>query len=154
MGILGLTVPEEYGGTDLGYFAMALAAEENARVNAGIAMTTGACSNLFINQIVRNGNDAQKSAFLPDHVAGNFIGGLAMTEPNAGSDVMSMKTSAVKKGDYYVINGNKFWITNGPVADHIILYAKTDPSRKGCKFLYFRLFHDSFSEKSKKVIFF
>jgi isovaleryl-CoA dehydrogenase len=101
------------------------------KVNAGIAMTTGACSNLFINQIVRNGSENQKEALLPDHVAGKLIGGLAMTEPNAGSDVMSMKTSAVKKGDFYVINGNKFWITNGPVADHIVLYAKTNPSRNG-----------------------
>ena len=98
-------------------------------------MTTGACSNLFINQIVRNGSEKQKEAFLPDHVAGKLIGGLAMTEPNAGSDVMSMKTNAVKKGDFYLINGNKFWITNGPVADHIVLYAKTDPSR--IRFIFF-----------------
>ena len=97
-------------------------------------MTTGACSNLFINQIVRNGSEEQKEALLPDHVAGKLIGGLAMTEPSAGSDVMSMKTSAVKKGDYYLINGNKFWITNGPVADHIVLYAKTNPSRSGLKY--------------------
>jgi len=94
MGILGLTVPEEYGGTDLGYFIHVLCAEENGRVAAGIAMSTGAHSNLCINQLVRNGNEEQKAKFLPSMVAGDVIGGLAMTEPNAGSDVMSMKTTA------------------------------------------------------------
>ena len=131
MGILGLTVPEEYGGTNMGVFAGCLAGEEFSRVHAGLSMFVGAHTQLATRVIEKNGSTEQKKRFLPDLVSGDKIGALAMSEPNSGSDVMSMRLSATKKGDHYVLNGNKFWITNGPVCDTLVVYAKTDPTSSG-----------------------
>ncbi|MCC2615840.1 isovaleryl-CoA dehydrogenase [Aestuariibacter halophilus] len=126
MGLLGITVSEQYGGSDMGYLAHTIAMEEVSRASAGIGLSYGAHSNLCVNQIYRNGNDAQREKYLPKLVSGEHIGALAMSEPNAGSDVVSMKLRAEKKGDVYVLNGNKMWITNGPDADTFVIYAKTD----------------------------
>ncbi|CBL47008.1 Acyl-CoA dehydrogenase, probably Isovaleryl-CoA dehydrogenase [gamma proteobacterium HdN1] len=126
MGLLGMTVSEEYGGTDMGYLAHALVLEEISRASAAIGLSYGAHSNLCVNQIHRNGTDAQKSRYLPKLVSGEHIGALAMSEPNAGSDVVSMKLRADKKGDRFILNGNKMWITNGPDANTYVIYAKTD----------------------------
>lgn len=130
MGLHGITAPEEWGGTDMGYFAHTLVMEEMSRIAGGIALSYGAHSNLCINQIVRNGNQAQKDEFLPKLISGEHVGCLAMSEPGAGSDVMSMKIKAEKKGDHYILNGSKMWITNGPNADTMIIYAKTDMNTK------------------------
>src|SRR6185312_10483679 len=128
LGVLGMTVSEEYGGTNMGYLAHMVAMEEISRASASIGLSYGAHSNLCVNQIHRNGNEAQKRKYLPKLVSGEHIGALAMSEPGAGSDVVSMKTRAEKKGDRYVINGSKMWITNGPVAETLVIYAKTDPN--------------------------
>eukprot|EP01134_Creolimax_fragrantissima_P001984 CFRG1984T1 len=126
MGLLGITAPEQYGGLGLGYLEQTLAIEELSRAAGGVALSYGAHSNLCVNQIVRNGNEMQKEKYLPKLISGEHIGALAMSETGAGSDVVSMKLRAEKKGDKYVLNGNKFWITNGPDADTLVVYAKTD----------------------------
>lgn len=126
MGLLGMTVPEEFGGSDLGYMEHVIAMEEISRASASVGLSYGAHSNLCVNQINRNGNQAQKEKYLPKLCSGEHIGALAMSEPNAGSDVVSMKVSAVKNGDKYILNGNKMWITNGPDAHTYVVYAKTD----------------------------
>ncbi|MEN9432451.1 MAG: hypothetical protein RLZZ422_40 [Pseudomonadota bacterium] len=127
MGLLGITVPEEYGGSGMGYLAHMIAMEEISRASASIGLSYGAHSNLCVNQINRNGSEAQKCKYLPKLISGEHIGALAMSEPNAGSDVVSMRMRAEKKGDKYILNGTKMWITNGPDADVIVVYAKTDP---------------------------
>ena len=126
MGLLGITVSEEYGGSDMGYLAHVIAMEEISRASASVGLSYGAHSNLCVNQIHRNGNEEQKARYLPKLVSGEHVGALAMSEPNAGSDVVSMKLRADKKGDRYILNGNKMWITNGPDADTYVIYAKTD----------------------------
>lgn len=128
MGLLGVTVSEQYGGSDMGYLAHTVAMEEVSRASAGIGLSYGAHSNLCVNQIYKNGNEAQKEKYLPKLVSGEHIGALAMSEPNAGSDVVSMKLRAEKRGDTYILNGNKMWITNGPDAHTFVIYAKTDPN--------------------------
>lgn len=127
MGLLGLTAGEQYGGAGMGYLAHIVAMEEISRASGSVALSYGAHSNLCVNQIYRNGNDWQKDTFLPKLISGEHVGALAMSEPGAGSDVVSMKLRADKKGDHYVLNGNKMWITNGPDADVLVVYAKTDP---------------------------
>lgn len=126
LGLLGITVSEEFGGVDMGYLAHTVAMEEISRASGGIGLSYGAHSNLCVNQIFKNGTPAQRQAYLPKLVSGEHIGALAMSEPNAGSDVVSMKLRAEKKGDHYVLNGNKMWITNGPDAHVFVIYAKTD----------------------------
>jgi isovaleryl-CoA dehydrogenase len=126
LGLHGMTASEEYGGTNLGYLAHMVAMEEVSRASASIALSYGAHSNLCINQIHRNGTEAQKRKYLPDLISGEHVGALAMSEPNAGSDVVSMKLRAERKGDRYVLNGSKMWITNGGDADTLVVYAKTD----------------------------
>jgi isovaleryl-CoA dehydrogenase len=127
IGILGVTVDEAYGGAGLGYLHHVVAMEEVSRASAAVGLSYGAHSNLCVNQISRNGNEAQKTRYLPKLISGEHVGALAMSEPGAGSDVVSMKTRADKKGDRYIVNGNKMWITNGPDADVLVVYAKTDP---------------------------
>ena len=126
MGLLGITVPEEYGGSGMGYLAHAIAMEEISRASASVALSYGAHSNLCVNQIKLNGSETQKKRYLPDLCSGDKIGALAMSEPNAGSDVVSMKLRAEKQGDHYLLNGSKMWITNGPDAHTYVIYAKTD----------------------------
>lgn len=126
MGLLGITVGEEYGGTGLGYLAHTIVTEEISRASASVGLSYGAHSNLCVNQIWLNGNDAQRAKYLPKLVSGEHIGALAMSEPGAGSDVVSMKLRADRHGDHYVLNGNKMWITNGPDANTYVIYAKTD----------------------------
>lgn len=126
LGLHGMTVAEEYGGTSLGYLAHMIAMEEVSRASASVGLSYGAHSNLCVNQIHRNGNEAQKRKYLPRLVSGEHVGALAMSEPNAGSDVVSMKLRADRKGDRYVLNGSKMWITNGGDADTLVVYAKTD----------------------------
>src|SRR5215467_6210719 len=126
LGLHGITVEEEYGGSGLGYLEHVLAVEEISRASASVGLSYGAHSNLCVNQIRRNGSEAQKRKYLPKLISGDHVGSLAMSEPGAGSDVVSMKTRAEKKGDRFVLNGNKMWITNGPVADTLVVYAKTD----------------------------
>jgi isovaleryl-CoA dehydrogenase len=128
MGLLGITVEEENGGTGLGYLAHMVALEEISRASASVGLSYGAFSNLCVNQIRRNGTQAQKDQYLPGLMAGTSIGALAMSEPGAGSDVVSMKLKAEKQGDKYILNGTKMWITNGSDADVIVVYAKTDPA--------------------------
>lgn len=130
MGLLGLTVSEEDGGLGMGYFEQTIAVEELSRAAGGIALSYGAHSNLCVNQIARNGNEEQKAKYLPKLISGEHFGSLAMSEAEAGSDVVSMKIKAEKQGDYYVLNGNKFWITNAPDADTLVVYAKTDQNAK------------------------
>ncbi len=127
LGLLGVTVEEKYGGTGLGYLEHCIAVEEISRASASVGLSYGAHSNLCVNQIRRNGTEEQKQKYLPKLVSGDHVGALAMSEPGAGSDVVSMKLKATKKGDRYILNGNKFWITNGPDADVLVVYAKTDP---------------------------
>ena len=127
MGLLGITVPEQYGGANMGYLAHIVAMEEISRASASVGLSYGAFSNLCVNQINRNGNSEQKEKYLPKLVAGEWIGALAMSEPGAGSDVVSMQMKAEKQGDKYILNGTKMWITNGPDADVIVVYAKTEP---------------------------
>lgn len=126
MGLLGMTVPEEFGGSGLGYVEHVVAMEEISRASASVGLSYGAHSNLCVNQINRNGTQAQKEKYLPKLCSGEHVGALAMSEPNAGSDVVSMKIRAEKQGDYYILNGNKMWITNGPDANTFVIYAKTD----------------------------
>jgi isovaleryl-CoA dehydrogenase len=128
MGLLGITVPEEYGGAGMGYLAHAVAVEEIARASASISLSYGAHSNLCVNQIKLNGTPQQKAKYLPDLVSGRAIGALAMSEAGAGSDVVSMTLRADKKNDRFLLNGTKYWITNGPDADTLVVYAKTDPA--------------------------
>ena len=128
MGLLGMTAGEEYGGTNLGYLAHIVALEEISRASASVGLSYGAHSNLCVNQIRRNGTEAQRRKYLPKLISGEHVGALAMSEPNAGSDVVSMKLKAEKKGDRYVLNGSKMWITNGGDADTLVVYAKTDPN--------------------------
>src|SRR5205814_5252924 len=123
IGLLGITVEEDYGGTMMGYLAHIIAMEEISRASASVGLSYGAHSNLCVNQIHRNGTDAQKKKYLPKLVSGEHVGALAMSEPNAGSDVVSMKLRAEKKGDRYVLNGGKMWITNGGDADTLVIYA-------------------------------
>ncbi|HXV73136.1 MAG TPA: acyl-CoA dehydrogenase family protein, partial [Sphingomonadales bacterium] len=127
LGVLGITAPEEYGGAGLGYLAHCVAMEEISRGSASIGLSYGAHSNLAVNQIVRNGTKEQKDKYLPKLISGDHVGALAMSEPGAGSDVVSMKLKAAKRNDCYVLNGNKMWITNGPEADTLVVYAKTNP---------------------------
>ena len=127
LGLHGITVPETYGGVDMGYVAHMVAMEEISRASGSVALSYGAHSNLCINQIKRNGTDAQKQKYLLKLISGEFIGALAMSEPGAGSDVTSMKLRAEDKGGVYVLNGSKMWITNGPDADVMVVYAKTNP---------------------------
>ncbi|HMS05687.1 MAG TPA: acyl-CoA dehydrogenase family protein, partial [Burkholderiaceae bacterium] len=127
MGVLGITVPETYGGADMGYLAHMIAMEEISRASAAIGLSYGAHSNLCVNQIKRNGSEAQKRKYLPKLISGEHVGALAMSEPGAGSDVISMKLRAEDKGGYYLLNGTKMWITNGPDADTMVVYAKTEP---------------------------
>ena len=128
LGVLGVTVEEEYGGAGMGYLEHVVAMEEISRASASVGLSYGAHSNLCVNQIRCNGTEAQRRAYLPKLVSGEHIGALAMSEPGAGSDVVSMKLRADKKGDRYILNGTKMWITNGPDADVLVVYAKTDPA--------------------------
>jgi isovaleryl-CoA dehydrogenase len=128
LGVLGVTVSEDFGGASLGYLEHVIAMEEISRASASVGLSYGAHSNLCVNQIHRNGAEAQKRRYLPRLVSGEHIGALAMSEPGAGSDVANMRLGAEKRGDHYVLNGNKMWVTNGPDADVVIVYAKTDPS--------------------------
>ena len=129
LGLLGVTVPEEQGGAGLGYLAHVVAIEEISRASASVGLSYGAHSNLCVNQINRNGTAEQKAKYLPKLISGEHIGALAMSEPNAGSDVVSMKLRAEKRGDHYVLNGTKMWITNGPDAHVYVIYAKTEPEK-------------------------
>ena len=128
LGLLGLTVEEEYGGTPMGYRTHIVAMEEISRASAAIGLSYGAHSNLCVNQIHRNGSEEQKRRYLPKLISGEHIGALAMSEPGAGSDVMALKLRAERKGDRYVLNGIKMWITNGPNADVLVVYTRTDPT--------------------------
>ena len=127
LGLLGITVPEEFGGAGMGYLAHVIATEEIARASASVSLSYGAHSNLCVNQMKLNGSPEQKAKYLPGLVSGTHVGALAMSEPGAGSDVVSMKLRAEKRNGYYVLNGSKYWITNGPDVDTLIVYAKTDP---------------------------
>jgi isovaleryl-CoA dehydrogenase len=131
MGLLGITVEEEYGGAAMGYLAHMVAMEEISRASASVALSYGAHSNLCVNQIRRNGSAAQRARYLPKLISGAHIGALAMSEPGAGSDVLSMQLRAEDKGGYFVLNGSKMWITNGPDADVLVVYAKTEPALGG-----------------------
>ena len=128
LGLLGITVEQEWGGAGMGYLAHCVAMEEISRASAAIGLSYGAHSNLCVNQLRRNGSDEQKKRYLPKLISGEHVGALAMSEPNAGSDVVSMRTRADKNGDRYILNGTKMWITNGPLADTMVVYAKTDPT--------------------------
>ena len=127
LGLLGITAPEGYGGSGMGYLAHCVAMEEISRASASVGLSYGAHSNLCVNQIIRNATPEQRQKYLPKLISGEHVGALAMSEPGAGSDVVSMKLRAEKRGDRYVLNGNKMWITNGPDADVLVVYAKTDP---------------------------
>ncbi|PCI05917.1 MAG: acyl-CoA dehydrogenase [Hyphomicrobiales bacterium] len=128
MGLLGVTVPEEYGGAGMGYLAHTVAVEEIARASASVSLSYGAHSNLCVNQLKLNGSDEQKAKYLPRLISGEHVGALAMSEAGAGSDVVSMSLRAEKRNDRFILNGTKYWITNGPDADTLIVYAKTDPN--------------------------
>ena len=128
LGLHGMTAPEEYGGANMGYLAHIVALEEISRASASVGLSYGAHSNLCVNQIRRNGSEVQRQKYLPKLISGEHVGALAMSEPNAGSDVVSMKLKAEKKGDRFVLNGSKMWITNGGDADTLVVYAKTDPA--------------------------
>ncbi len=127
LGVLGITVEEEWGGAGMGYLEHCVAMEEISRASASVGLSYGAHSNLCVNQIRKNGNDDQKRRYLPKLISGEHVGALAMSEPGAGSDVVGMRTRAEKRGDRYLLNGSKMWITNGPDADTLVVYAKTDP---------------------------
>ncbi len=127
LGVLGITVPEVHGGANMGYLAHMIAIEEISRASASVGLSYGAHSNLCVNQINRNGSEQQKKKYLPKLISGEHVGALAMSEPNAGSDVISMKLKAQDKGGFFLLNGNKMWITNGPDADTLVVYAKTEP---------------------------
>ena len=154
IGLLGITVPETYGGTAMGYLAHIVAMEEISRASASVGLSYGAHSNLCVNQINRNGNDAQKQKYLPQLISGEHIGALAMSEPGSGSDVIGMQMKAEKTADGYVLNGTKMWITNGPDADLIVVYAKTDASagsRGISAFLVEKAFGFSAAQKLDKL---
>jgi isovaleryl-CoA dehydrogenase len=154
MGLLGITVAETYGGADMGYLAHIVAMEEISRASASVGLSYGAHSNLCVNQINRNGSDAQRQKYLPQLISGEHIGALAMSEPGSGSDVVSMQMKAEKTADGYVLNGTKMWITNGPDADLIVVYAKTDPaagSRGISAFLVEKAFGFSTTKKLDKL---
>ena len=154
IGLLGITVPETYGGTAMGYLAHIVAMEEISRASASVGLSYGAHSNLCVNQINRNGNDAQKQQYLPKLISGEHIGALAMSEPGSGSDVIGMQMKAEKTADGYVLNGTKMWITNGPDADLIVVYAKTDAnagSRGISAFLVEKAFGFSTAQKLDKL---
>ena len=127
LGLLGITASEEFGGSAMGYLAHSIVMEELSRASAAVGLSYGAHSNLCVNQIQKNGTHEQKAKYLPKLCSGEHVGALAMSEPGAGSDVVSMKLRADKKGDRYILNGNKMWITNGPDADTYVIYAKTTP---------------------------
>jgi len=127
LGVLGVTAGEQWGGAGMGYLEHCVAMEEISRASASVGLSYGAHSNLCVNQIDRNGDDAQRARYLPKLISGEHVGALAMSEPGAGSDVVSMRLTAVKKGDHYILNGTKMWITNGPDADTLVVYAKTNP---------------------------
>ncbi|MDP3083984.1 MAG: acyl-CoA dehydrogenase family protein, partial [Rubrivivax sp.] len=131
IGVLGITVPEEYGGANMGYLAHMIAMEEISRASASVGLSYGAHSNLCVNQLKRNGSDAQKAKYLPKLISGEHVGALAMSETGAGSDVIGMKLKAEDKGGFYLLNGSKMWITNGPDADTMVVYAKTEPEADG-----------------------
>src|SRR6266567_1053086 len=126
LGLLGITVEEEYGGAAMGYLAHIVAMEEISRASASVGLSYGAHSNLCVNQIRRNGSAAQRKKYLPKLVSGEHVGALAMSEPGAGSDVVGMRLKAERRGDHYLLNGNKMWITNGPDADVLVVYGKTE----------------------------
>jgi isovaleryl-CoA dehydrogenase len=151
LGVLGVTVDEEYGGAGLGYLAHCVAMEEISRGSAAVGLSYGAHSNLCVNQIHRNGTAEQKRKYLPKLVSGEHVGALAMSEPNSGSDVVSMRTRADKKGDRYILNGSKMWITNGPVAETFVVYAKTDPTAgsRGMTAFIVEKKHKGFSQAQK-----
>jgi isovaleryl-CoA dehydrogenase len=151
LGVLGVTVDEEYGGAGLGYLAHCVAMEEISRGSAAVGLSYGAHSNLCVNQIHRNGTAEQKRKYLPKLVSGEHVGALAMSEPNSGSDVVSMRTRADKKGDRYILNGSKMWITNGPVAETFVVYAKTDPTAgsRGMTAFIVEKNHKGFSQAQK-----
>ena len=151
MGLLGITVDEKYGGAGMSYLAHCVAMEEISRASASVALSYGAHSNLCVNQLYRNGTEEQKQKYLPSLCSGECIGALAMSEPGAGSDVVSMKLSAKKMGDYYSLNGNKMWITNGPDAHTYIIYAKTDMDAKAKGITAFIVEHtfEGFSRNQK-----
>lgn len=128
LGVLGITAPEAYGGSNMGYLAHVVAMEEISRASASVGLSYGAHSNLCVNQLVKNASPEQRKRYLPKLCSGEHVGALAMSEPNAGSDVVGMQLRAEKQGDVYVLNGNKMWITNGPEAETFVIYAKTDPS--------------------------
>jgi len=154
MGLLGITVPERYGGSDMGYLAHIVAMEEISRASASVGLSYGAHSNLCVNQINRNGTDLQKEKYLPRLISGEHIGALAMSEPGSGSDVVSMQMKAEKTADGFVLNGTKMWITNGPDADVIVVYAKTDTqagSRGISAFIVEREFGFSTAQKLDKL---
>lgn len=151
MGLLGLTVDEQYGGSGMGYLEHVIAMEEISRASASVGLSYGAHSNLCVNQIARNGNEQQKEKYLPKLCSGEHVGALAMSEPNAGSDVVSMKLRADKQGDKFILNGNKMWITNGPDADVFVIYAKTEPEKNSRGITAFIVEKDSagFSQAQK-----
>ena len=151
LGLHGMTVEEEFGGSAMGYLAHTLAMQEISRASASVGLSYGAHSNLCVNQIFRNGDQQQKQRYLPKLVSGEHVGALAMSEPGAGSDVVSMKLKAEKKGNGYVLNGNKMWITNGPDADVLVVYAKTDmdAGRKGITAFLVEKGYDGFSTAQK-----
>ena len=133
LGVLGITVEEEYGGAGMGYLEHCIAMEEISRASASVGLSYGAHSNLCVNQIRRNGNAEQKRRYLPKLISGEHVGALAMSEPGAGSDVVSMRLKAEKKGDQYILNGSKMWITNGPDADVLLVYMRTAPRAAGSR---------------------
>ncbi len=151
MGLLGITVSEQFGGTGMGYLEHVVAMEEISRSSASVGLSYGAHSNLAVNQIFRNGTDEQKHKYLPKLISGEHVGALAMTEPNSGSDVVSMRLEAVAEDDHFVLNGNKMWITNGPDADVLVVYAKTDPraSTRGITAFLIEREFDGFSTAQK-----
>ena len=152
MGLLGITVEEQYGGTGMGYLAHSVAMEEISRASASVGLSYGAHSNLCVNQLHKNGTEEQKRKYLPKLCSGEHVGALAMSEPNAGSDVVSMKLKAEKHGDYYVLNGSKMWITNGPDADTYVIYAKTDTTAgsKGITAFIVERDYPGFSRQQKR----
>ncbi len=151
LGLLGITAPEEFGGVDMGYLAHCIVMEEISRASASVGLSYGAHANLCINQIVLNGTREQQEKYLPKLISGEYVGALAMSEPGAGSDVVSMKTRAAKHNDGYVINGNKMWITNGPDADVLLVYAKTQPDAgsKGISAFLIEKDYEGFSTAQK-----
>jgi isovaleryl-CoA dehydrogenase len=151
LGLLGITIPEEYGGSGMGYLAHAIAMEEISRASASVGLSYGAHSNLCLNQIRLNGTEAQKQQYLPSLCSGEHVGALAMSEPNAGSDVVSMRLRAERQGDDFVLNGNKMWITNGPDANVYVIYARTDPEAgsRASPLLLWSAIHPDFHDHPK-----